>query len=155
MSMNALEQAIGLIEKTTTARFHGRKSEELIGAGERALGLTFPPTYRVFLSQFGCGDIAGHEFYGIVDDDFENSSVPDAVWLTLDERRSSELPKSMIVVESIGDGGYYAIDRSLVNADGDSPIIEWWPGFPDAAGNRRIVAEDFGSFLLGRISAVQ
>ena len=151
MSMSDLEQAFRLVENIPRAKFHGQKSDELIGRAEQALGLTFPPFYRQFLSRFGCGHVAGHQFYGIIDDDFENSSAPDAVWLTLDDRRSSQLPKSLIVIGSTGDGGYYAIDRSQVNLDGESPVVEWWSGSPNASDNRRAIANDFGSFMLQQV----
>ena len=84
-----------------------------------------------------------------VDDDFDNSSVPDAIWLTLRSRRTAQLPKSLILVSDTGDGGYYAIDRSQIAPDGESPVVEWWPGVSaDAIGQFRVVASDFGAFLL-------
>ena len=150
MSMSDLEQAFQLIGRD--GNFHGPKPEALIVHAEQVLGLTFPPTYRQFLSRFGCGSVPSYEFYGLIDDDFENSSVPDAIWLTLDERRTSQLPESLVLVSDTGDGGYYAIDVSQKAPSGDSPIVEWWPGLPtSASGNRRIVASDFGVFLLERV----
>jgi hypothetical protein len=151
MGMNDLEQAFRLTEGDSRSRFHGQKSDKLIALAEQALGLTFPPTYRTFLGRFGCGDVAGHEFYGLIDDDFVNSSVPDAIWLTLDERQTSQLADPLIVIGSTGDGGYYAIDRSQLNLDGESPVVELWPGTPNAVGDRRTVADDFGSFMLQRV----
>jgi hypothetical protein len=151
MSMSELEQAFRLIESTSGAKFHGQKVDELISRAELALGMTFPPTYRRFLGSFGCGHIRGREVYGIIDDDFENSSAPDAIWLTLEERRSSHLPKTAIVIGSTGDGGYYVIDRSQLSTEGESPVIEWWPGLRSANRSRRTVADDFGSFLLQQV----
>lgn len=151
MSMADLEQAFQLIDGIDNADFHGPKAEALIVHAEQALGLTFPPTYRQFLSRFGCGAVSPHEFYGLVDDDFENSSVPDAVWLTLQLRRTTQLARSLVLVSETGDGGYYAIDTSQVTAAGEGPVVEWWPGLPNAVGNGRTVCDDFGSFLLQRI----
>lgn len=152
MSMNDLEQAFQLIDSCECADFHGPKTEELIGRAEQTLGLVFPPTYRQFLCRLGCGSVPGHEFYGLIGDDFENSGVPDAIWLTLDERHTSQLPDSLVLVGSTGDGGYYAIDVLQRTANGDSSVVEWWPGFPaNASGNRRVVASDFGAFLLEQV----
>lgn len=151
MSMTDLEQAIQLIDGMASADFHGPKAEVLVVQAEQALGLTFPPTYRQFLRSVGCGAVSSNEFFGIVDGDFENSSVPDAIWLTLRHQRMSRLPRSLILVSETGDGGYYAIDRSQVASNGESPVVEWWPGMPDASGNGRVVAEDFGSFFLQRV----
>ncbi len=90
--MNELEQAIRLIDQNAaSADFEGPKSEELVRLAEGALGLTLPPTYREFVRRQGCGDIAGEEFYGVIKDDFENSTVPNGIWLTLNERRTANL----------------------------------------------------------------
>lgn len=152
MSMKEAEQAFELIENQKSKRFSGIKPDSLILKAQQALGITFPPTYRAFLSRYGCGHVAGEEFYGVVDDDFENSSVPDAVWLTLDERKSGT-PNSLVIVASTGDGGYYAIDLDKKNNEEESPVVEWWPGIPNAEGNRRVVAADFGTFLLQQVRA--
>ena len=64
----------------------GPRPEELVAAAERALGLEFPPGYREFVLDLGAGDVGGEEFFGVVDDGFEDSAIPDGVWLTLRER---------------------------------------------------------------------
>lgn len=152
MSTRDLDEAFQLIdEHDDEADFDGAKSDDLIQRAEQALGLTFPPTYKQFLSRLGCGDIAGAEFYGIIKDDFANSGVPDAIWLTLKQRRMSQLPESLVLVSETGDGGYYGIDVSRKDIDGENPVVEWWPGRPTATGNRRTVASDFGVFLLERV----
>ncbi len=148
MSMNDLVQALEIITKAEGADFEGPKPEELVRRAEEALGVCFPPTYRRFLLRLGCGDIAGREFYGVLGEDFENSSVPDGIWLTLTERRTSNLPESLVLVGATGDGGYYAIDLSQKSERNESPIIEWWP-----MGKSSIVSEDFGQFLHQRVSA--
>lgn len=151
MSINDLEQALHLIdENSTIADFEGPKSEELIRSAEAALGLTLPPTYREFALRLGCGDIAGEEFYGVINEDFENSSVPNGIWLTLNERNVASLPESVIIVADNGVGGWYAIDASQKNATGDSPVVEWLPNNLPS----QVVAEDFGSFLLQRLRQV-
>ncbi|MDC0934975.1 SMI1/KNR4 family protein [Pirellulales bacterium] len=143
--MADLEEAFTLIERNEgEADFDGTKPEDLLVKAEQALGISFPATYRVFLSKLGCGDIAGSEFYGIINDDFENSSVPDAIWLTLDERKSASLPTSHILIGSTGDGGYYAIDCSQQSDNSEPPIVECWPGL----AKQTTVASDFGEFFI-------
>jgi hypothetical protein len=146
-----LNQAIQLIEELKDDDFHGPKPESLIRLAEETLGLSFPPTYRTFLSRYGCGGVEGFEVYGLVSDDFVHSGIPDAIWLTLDERETGGAPPSLIFVAHTGDGGYYAIDVSLKTPNGESPVVEWWPGFGDAVGNGRIVASDFGAFFLEQV----
>lgn len=152
MSAVDLQKAFGLIERhRDQADFDGKKTEELIFLAESALGNKFPPTYRVFLSQYGCGDIAGQEFYGIIKEDFVNSSVPDAIWLTLDERKNSNLPESLIVVYETGDGVYYSLDCSSRNDAGECPVVAWIPGVSKKGDRLEYIAEDYGQFLLETI----
>jgi hypothetical protein len=153
MSKRDLEQAFELIDRNKLGDFHGPKPAALIVRAEQKLGVTFPHTYREFISRYGCGGIPPDEFYGLIQEDFENSGVPDAVWMTLEQRASNQFPTAFICVSETGDGGDYCIDTSQILADGESPIVEWWPGLPpDAKGNGRIVAEDFGAFLLSRVN---
>jgi hypothetical protein len=124
----------------------------VIQVAESALGLSFPPTYRRFLKERGCGDLAGAEFYGLVDEDFENSSIPDGIWLTMRQRRSSNLPRSLILVSETGNGGYYAIDTRRRDSRGESPVIVWFPGLSNVEGPVGEVAEDFGAFMFQRLT---
>ncbi len=140
--------ALQRIRHAENADFYGPASEALIARAEGTLGLAFPASYRAFLTSLGCGGVSGLEFYGLIDDDFEHSSVPDAVWLTLTLRRTTSAPDSLVVVSDTGDGGYYAIDVAQKDADGESPVVEWWPGLEGAEGNGRVVASDFGTFFL-------
>jgi hypothetical protein len=84
----------------------------------------------------------------LLTDDFEHSGVPDAVWLTLKNRKAHNLPMSLVIIGDTGYGPYYAIDTAQKNTDGESPVIEWWSGLPDAEGNGRVIASDFGKFFL-------
>lgn len=133
----------------------GEKPDSLVSAAEKTLGLNFPPSYKSFLLSFGCGDVAGQEFYGVIKHDFLNSGVPDAIWLTLRERADSKLPFQFIIVGSQGNGAYYVIDCGRVSESHECPVVTWWPGlsgesYPD---NAEIIAEDFGSFFLHMVEA--
>ena len=148
MSLTELETALDLIEiNADTARFNGRTSDELVSSAEAAIGITLPPTYRIFLLRLGCGSIYGEEFYGIPKRGLNSPSVPNAIWLTLNERKAADLPESLILVADNGLGGWYAIDTSRKNPDGDSPVVDWFSNEQPT----EIVAEDFGAFLLQRL----
>ena len=148
MSDQDLDAALELIDVNGGGDFDGRKDSTLIEKAEKALGLRFPPTYKRFLAELGCGDIEGLEFYGIIGEDFESSSVPDAIWLTLDERKSG-LPKNLILVYAVGDGTYYALDTSQVNSYGENPVVSY-----ELNGSVKQVAEDYGSFFLSELKTV-
>jgi len=135
--------------------FEGERPAALVDAAERALDIVFPPSYREFLLSLGCGDAAGNEFYGVISQDFTNSGVPDAIWLTLRERVDSRLPARLVIVGAQGDGAYYAIDCGRIKADKECPVIIWWPGESEEELIDRAVelAVDFGAFFLDRIKA--
>ncbi len=152
MRKDQLQLALKLIQSNLDlADFVGPQPEGHVANAERALGFNLPPTYREFVLQLGCGSIAGEEFYGVNTDDFENSSVPDAVWTTLKNREDGSIRERFIIVASTGDGGYYVIDTSQQDSDGESPVLEWWPGFSETEGNGRVVAANFAEFLFKKI----
>jgi hypothetical protein len=149
MSEHSIDEAI------TLARVHNLKhdlhepqSEDRVYRAQQALGLIFPPSYESFVRRFGCGGIGGQYFYGVVGDDFTNSSAPDGIWVTLDHRKGGYIPKDLIVVGDCGDGAVYALDTSQRQADGECPVIEWWPGAEEEDQSREPIAEDFGAFFL-------
>jgi antitoxin YobK len=134
------------------ADFEGERSEQLVEQAEAALGRAFPPSYRAFVRELGAGDIGGEEFYGIVDEDFENSGVPDAIWLTLRHRGSSNLPDSMILVGDTGDGSYYALETARADAAGEAPVVVWTPGAWRPEDDHEQIAPSFGSFFADAIA---
>ena len=147
MSMRDYEKALRLIEGSDKAYFSGPKPEEWVGKAEAALGLKFPPTYRRFLREFGCGGVASEEFYGIVDDNFETGPVPDGIWLTLRNRREFGLPHNFILVNDLGEGSRYAIDTSRVGDDGENPVVILAIGYEVFED----VAPSFGTFFYEQI----
>ena len=88
MSMEKYLSAVRLINNSGEGDFAGPKPDALIEKAEGALNLKFPPTYRRFLKEFG-DDVGGEEFYGIISDEFENSTIPNGIWLTLIERENN------------------------------------------------------------------
>jgi len=122
MSMLDYESARSYIDRLG-GDFEGTKSEYLVLAAEEALGLHFPPTYRQFLHEFGCGDVNGIEIYGIIDNEFEDAGIPDAIWLTLELRRSVGLDLNYVAFSEQGDGSYYVLDTGTSDEEGENPVI--------------------------------
>jgi antitoxin YobK len=87
-----------------------------------------------------------------VDEDFENSGVPDAIWLTLRHRLSSNLPDSLILTGDTGDGSYYALDTTRTDAAGEAPVVVWTPGASTPEDDHEQIAPSFGSFFAGAIA---
>lgn len=152
MSMSDLQIAFKIIEDyMDEADFEGTKSDDFVAMAEAALETKFPPTYRAFLRRLGCGDIFGLEIYGLTQPDFINASIPNGVWLTLSERRISNLPSELVLVAETGEGTYYAIDTSVTNNDGDCPIVEWDPAISKNSSPYPVAYSDFGEFLRGQL----
>lgn len=147
MSIEDVKRAIEILNDHGGGDFEGKKSPELISAAEKKLNVQFPPSYRFFLEELGCGDIEGLEFYGVINEDFENSSVPDAIWLTLSQRNAG-LPLEYVVVYSGGEGTLFVLDTTQSEA-GEHPVY--------ACRSNAIqekVASSFGTFLLNELGSV-
>jgi len=149
MTRRDYEAASDIIKRSSSADFVGERHERLICAAENALGIRFPELYRRFVSEFGAGDIGGNEFYGVLSEDFVHSSVPDAVWKTLELRQRTGSSNQYIVIHEFGDGTYCAIDTSRHSTDGDVPIV-----LLSINGDYlEDIAVDFGEFLLTMVGA--
>ena len=149
-----MESALELIEANPDeCHFVGGRDDRLVVLAEEALGLRFPPSYRLFVLRLGAGNVGAEEIYGLIDENFVDSSVPDGIWLTLRERQDSGLPTHMIVVYSDGMGGYFVLDTNQIGADGECPVVVWHPGRSEVGDDLEVIAEDFGAFFLETVTA--
>lgn len=147
MSINDVDKAIALINlHLDEADFEGEKEEFLVKLAENYLEITFPDSYRYFLKKLGCGNIAGQEFYGVINEEKINSGIPDATWTTLNNRRQSDLPAKYIVFYHFGDGNYAVLDCEK-NNQGNNIVEIWSPG----ENTFQFFSADFGSFFYNQI----
>ncbi len=150
MSVQNYTEARKLIEGAGGGDFDGAKPEALVAKAESVLDLRFPPSYRRFLLEMGSGDINGFEVYGLINDNFTRSSVPNGIWLTLNERQSMGLDHRYILIGDNGDGSYYAIDTKTVDGAKEAAVVHL-----SADGqSRQWVADSFGSYFLDSVKAV-
>jgi antitoxin YobK len=150
MSIQKYRQARDLIEGAGGGDFEGAKPESLVTRAEAALGLTFPRSYRRFVLELGCGDINGLEVFGLIDDNFENSAVPNGIWLTLNERRAIGLDPAFVIVGEAGDGTYYALDTRRVDSAGEAPVVR----LSVDGKQSEEVADSFGDYFLQAVRRV-
>lgn len=148
--MQNYEKAIKLINEAGGGDFEGKKPESLISRAEVALGIKFPPSYRRFLLEMGCGDISGVEIFGLINDNFQNSATPNGIWLTLNERDSIGLNPAYILVGENGCGAYYALDTRKSDGTGENPVVRLSMDGKQAEQ----VAESFGSYILNAVSTI-
>ena len=134
------ERAVAVIEENEDdADFAGPRPPELIARAEQAAGVRFPPTYRRFLSEYGAGNLGSTEIYGVIDDDFENSALPDAIWHNLTSRR-----EGLFAFYAVGEGTEFCLDTTRTAPDGEMPIVAVDP----SGETKEEVAPDFGSAFL-------
>jgi antitoxin YobK len=144
MTMRDYEAARDLLEQhSERAEFAGPRSPQLIERAETVLGVRFPPTYRTFLLEFGAGSFGGTEIYGVIDDEFEDSSIPDGVWNALEHRRNETLPGHLFEFHAPGHGEAICLDFSA--AGDEAPVVSAWPG---SNGKTQILFDDFGAWLM-------
>ena len=144
MSIQKYKEAREIIELSGGGDFEGAKPESLVIKAERALNLTFPPSYRRFLLEMGCGNINGLEVFGLINDNFEKSTVPNGIWLTLNERRSIGLDPAYIIIGDGGDGTYHALDTRKVDSAGEAPVVL----LSVDGRHSKQVDDNFGAYLL-------
>jgi antitoxin YobK len=138
MPMTDYDEATQLVANhPDLADFAGPRDEALVRAAEETLGVQFPPSYRRFLRKFGAGSFGGQEVYGVIDADFEHSSIPDAVWNTLSLRRSEESLRTLSPSNATGDGQQLCVQ----SGSSETPMPAIWPGSGDEP---EVVASDFG-----------
>lgn len=149
MSMEDLDRAIALIEAhPETASFEGPRPKMLVRAAERALGLKLPPTYRKFVIELGAGNMGSSEVYGLIDADFERSSVPDAIWATLRAREDDSLPLDLVVLND--EDGELTCLQVRAGAE-EGPVLRLYAGEDEARRGAEQIAADFGQYLLTRV----
>lgn len=148
MSMEAYNQAKKIIlSNAELSDFVGPRSRELIIQAEEKLGLKFTGSYLDFLLSFGAGNFGSQEIFGIISSDFENSSVPDAIWYTLTERRESNLPNNLLIIHDTGSDEVFCLDFNKID-NNETKVVSFFPGVDLDKQKYEIIANDFGDFLL-------
>ena len=139
-----IENAFQIIEDNIDdADFCGPVAPDKIVSAEEILGVKFPKSYSMFLEKYGAGDIAGIELFGIIKDPTtDDQMIPNGIWLTLNLREESVLPKEFVVVSETGYGPYYVIDTSFKDDNFESPVYTW-----DTGNQKEKTFDSFGEFL--------
>lgn len=148
MSMTEYEKAAFLIKAhPDLANFSGPKPESLVVAAEEKLDVKFPSTYRRFLREYGAGSFGSEEIYGVIDENFEESRIPNGIWYTLNERKRYKLPYHLVVIYEPGDGDIFCLDLNSVEK-GEALVIAYNSAYPPEEQRKEVIAKDFGEFLL-------
>lgn len=149
MSVETYQKAKQIIhDNEDLADFIGGRSNELIKLAEEKLGVKFTGLYLDYLQTLGAGNFGAQEIYGIINDNFENSSVPDAIWYTLTERKEINLPNNLLVIYDTGSDELFCLDFNQLDEIGEPKVVSFVPGIDLESQSYEIIANDFGDFLL-------
>lgn len=149
MSYANYKKAVEIMNKNKDkCHFIGERSDELIRKAEEVLGLKFSKIYKEFLITYGAGNYGAEEILGVIDEDFEESSVPDGIWYTLTEREEIDLPLNLVVIYEEGSGELFCLDFNCLNEEKEPVVISYVPGEDNVNQKYEKIADDFGDFLL-------
>ncbi len=129
------------------ATVSGHVEEAVIRKAETSLGVTFPPSYRAFLEEFGAALGDGFEIAGLFNDEVDHGPPQwnHVVKRTLRIRRASgdRVPKGYIAVSGDGGDHIYYLDTTRKRQDGECPVIALGPGAEGV-----VIAEEFVEFVV-------
>lgn len=149
MSYKDYEKALKIMnENKEKCDFFGKCSEDLIEKAEKALGIKFSKIYKNFLMNFGAGNYGSEEIYGIIGEDFIDSSVPNGIWYTLIERKQVNLPKNLVVIYDTCSDELFCLDFNKLNDENEPEVVTYIPGERNENQLYEKIANDFGEFLL-------
>jgi hypothetical protein len=155
MGMEKLTTAIRMIsEHPELSEFVGPRPAAWIAAAERCLNVRFPPTYRTFLLELGAGAFGSVEFFGVVDDNWEDSGLPDVVWLAMRAQREGWLPQGIVPIYDDGMGNWLVLNLREPWSSGEPNVVAWEMGRSQPDANLEIIAPNFGAFLLDEVNDV-
>ena len=153
MSLKNYNRALEIINENRECFLSvGERSKELVLKAEDALGFRLSNQYKDFVLKFGAANFGAEEFYGLIDDDFEDSSTPDTVWMTLSERQESGLPENLLIVYHTGSEEMFCLDFNNLNNDGEPKVVSFLIGVDAEYQTYKVIANDFGDFLLDMIN---
>ncbi|WP_208433236.1 SMI1/KNR4 family protein [Bartonella taylorii] len=117
----------------------------LIEKAEKALGLQFTSSYKVFLKKYGGGEIGGDEVFSIYGDCGEGIPAGDIVFQNLNARKRGFMTPEQLFVSSTDFGETFYFDYTQFR-DGECPLYVMLP-----SGDCEYYASNFYEFLCKRI----
>lgn len=151
MSYTDYKNALELINKNKklVCKSNGC-SNKTIEKAERKLKLKFSSMYKEFLQEFGALSFGSEEIYGIVSDDIDLNGVPNGIWYTLTERKEVNMPEWLLVIYDTGSEELFCLDFN--SGKNEPKVVVYVPGIDNEYQTYEEIANDFGEFLLERIT---
>jgi antitoxin YobK len=112
-----------------------------ISEAEEMLNITFPPSYRTYLTEYGASYGSGIEMYGLPDAR-EPPEWVNAAQQTLNVRKSTNISYGYLAISDDGGDFRYYLDCASPNNQGECPVVKVGPGIETF----EIVANSFAEF---------
>jgi len=129
------------------APFGEGTSDDWIAKAEGRLQVTFPPSYKWWLKNFGGGTLYGDEIFSIYEMDFDTVVGGDVVYMNEMERKEAQLPADNLLIYNTDQGESYFIALGTVDEASESPV------FLTAGEQSHAYAPDFIAFLTKQLVA--
>lgn len=123
----------------------GGASRDQVILLERALGVSLPPSYVSFLTEYGCIGVGDSFVSGIIENNALDETGGSAYGDTLEFRTHDEFPDGLIVIGKHEDGAY-CLDTTREAADREYPVVNFEFG---SVQHERPVASNFLEWLIG------
>ncbi|MFF4845285.1 SMI1/KNR4 family protein [Streptomyces collinus] len=146
--LQAAERVINLVRENGDLAQHGDGCpSEVIARAEAEMALTFPPSYRRLIEEFGTWGVPPVEFPGVYQTPARGEQLLGSSAYTLEDRAHLSLPHHFLVVMHDDVLGVLVLDTSRPDQDGEYPVFAWNPGVLEGGVMERI-ADSFGEFAL-------
>jgi hypothetical protein len=119
--MQSIEKLVSSIDHPQLRKSKPARDQE-IRAAEAALGVSFPPSYRAFLSLYGGISVVNSIISGIVDNAPLDPGGGSVVFDTMRFRKEWHLPSHYIVIQPDEDAPY-CLDTRTTDASGEMVVV--------------------------------
>ncbi|HEV8657777.1 MAG TPA: SMI1/KNR4 family protein [Thermoanaerobaculia bacterium] len=96
-------------------------TDEWIAKAEARLGVSFPPSYKWWLKNYGGGEIGGEEILSIYGIDFDEAVGGDIVF----QNTHRKLPPNCLLISDTGADEEFYFDTGKPDQDGEYPIMSF------------------------------
>ena len=135
-------------EHPELAGFAGGVPFEEVWVAEQRLGVTFPESYRDFLTRYGAGSFGKTVVFGL---GVPDNDLPNVVYATLDMQAQDDwFPDDLVVITDTGEGDLLclATTRQSDEYEGECPVVQWIPERSFEEQAFETIHKTFAHFLL-------
>jgi hypothetical protein len=130
------------------AAFAGGVPFEEIWVAEQTLGVTFPESYRDFLTRYCAGSFGKTIVFGL---GVPDTDLPNVVYATLDMQAQDDwFPADLVVITDTGEGDLLclATTRTTDEYENECPVVQWIPERSFEEQAFEMIHKTFAHFLL-------